>query len=78
MIGTTTYFLFKIVEPYSGPSTTNGYVEVWSSTIARFDEETKMWSKLGDLNVARAGLGVIFDGNVFLVIGGRMSTVDEL
>ena len=71
-------FVLEIVEPCSGPSTTDADVEVWSSTIARFDEYTKLWSKIGDLNVARAGLSVIFDGSVFLVIGGWVSTVAKL
>ena len=34
------------------------------------DATTKIWSKVGDLNSARDGHNVIFDGAHFLVIGG--------
>ena len=41
------------------------------STIARLDEKTQEWTKLGDLNTGRSGHGVIFDGQHFLVVGGE-------
>ena len=41
------------------------------STIARFDQSTKNWSKLGDLVTARSGAGVVYDGHSFLVVGGN-------
>ena len=40
------------------------------STIARLDLATSSWTKLGNLETARNGHGVIFDDDVFLVIGG--------
>ena len=41
-----------------------------SKTIARLDLATTTWSKLGDLKTGREGHGVIYDGQVFLVVGG--------
>ena len=41
-----------------------------SKTIARLDLATTSWIKLGELQTGRRGHGVIFDGEVFLVIGG--------
>ena len=41
-----------------------------SKTIARFDLATSNWSKIGDLKTGRHAHGVIYDGEVFLVIGG--------
>ena len=41
-----------------------------TSTIARLDLATSSWTKLGDLKTARNGHGVIYDGDVFLIIGG--------
>ena len=43
----------------------------WTTTVARLDEKTKNWSKLGDLVTARTGHRVIYDGETFLVVGGR-------
>ena len=40
------------------------------STIARFDPIQNSWTKLGDLNVAQAGHGVIQVDNQFIVVGG--------
>ena len=42
-----------------------------SRTVARLDLATTSWSKLGELRYRRHGHGVIFDGEVFLVIGGE-------
>ena len=45
------------------------------STIARFDEATRKWSKLGDLLTARSSHGAVYipDRRVFLVVGGHYS-----
>ena len=40
------------------------------STIARFDPIENSWTKLGNLQVARYGHGVIQVGNEFIVVGG--------
>ena len=40
------------------------------SIIARFDPVKNSWAKIGDLNVARAGHGVIQVRNEFIVVGG--------
>ena len=42
----------------------------YSSTIARFDELTRNWSKVGDLEVALCCSSVIYNGEFFMVIGG--------
>ena len=42
-----------------------------ASTIARFDESTRTWSKLGEVLTPRSSHGVIYTGQAFLVIGGR-------
>ena len=51
------------------------------STIARFDpfekKLDKEWKKLGDLNVAREGHGVIQVDNEFIVVGGTSIKVTE-
>ena len=48
------------------------------STIARFDPIQNNWTKLGNLKVARSGLGVIYVDNEFIVIGGsRIGPKDE-
>ena len=39
--------------------------------IARFETLTKQWEKLGELNQARHGHGVIFQKGDFIVVGGR-------
>ena len=38
--------------------------------IARLDEVSKVWSKVGTLNQGRYGHTVVFDGTFFMVIGG--------
>ena len=43
----------------------------WTTTIARLDQKTKEWTKLGNLVTARLGHRVIYDGDTFLVVGGR-------
>ena len=43
----------------------------YKSTIARFDPIKNSWKKLGNLILARAGLGVIQLGNEFIVVGGN-------
>ena len=40
------------------------------TVIARFDLQTTSWSKLGDLKLGRAHHSAIFDGEVFLIVGG--------
>ena len=47
------------------------------STISRFDPIENSWEKLGDLNVARAGQGVIQVGNQFIVVGGSRSGKED-
>ena len=42
-----------------------------TQTIARLDAETRTWSKAGSLKNGRYGHGAIFDGEKFLVLGGR-------
>ena len=44
---------------------------------ARFDLSTEIWTQLGHLNTARGGHGVFYDGEVFLVIGGRSDKFTE-
>ena len=44
---------------------------------ARFDISTKIWTQLGHLNAARGGHGVFYDGDYFLVIGGRSEKFTE-
>ena len=46
---------------------TSGYR---TSTVARFDELTRTWSKVGSLLTSRSGHGVIYTDQSFLVIGG--------
>ena len=40
------------------------------NTIASFDTNRKQWKKLGQLNQARRGHGVIIQEGQFLVVGG--------
>ena len=52
----------------------SGFIRITSgraSTIARFDESTRTWSKLGEVLTPRSSHGVIYTGQAFLVIGGR-------
>ena len=44
-----------------------------SRVIARLDLGTTSWSKLGDLTTYRDQHNVIYDGEVFMVIGGQFS-----
>ena len=46
------------------------YSKERQSTIARFDPIENSWTKLGNLNVARSGHGVIQVYNKFIVVGG--------
>ena len=39
--------------------------------MSRLDAITTVWSRIGDLNTARHGHQVIYDGSYFLVIGGN-------
>ena len=41
-----------------------------SNVIASFDTTTKQWNKLGELNQARYGHGVILHQGQFIVAGG--------
>ena len=47
-----------------------------TKTIARFDETTREWSKLGDLVTARSSHGVVYNGKSFLVVGGMEKKSD--
>ena len=49
-----------------------GYIgrEKATSTIARFDESTRTWSKLGEVLTPKSLHAVIYTGQSFLVIGG--------
>ena len=47
------------------------------STIARFDPIENTWTKLGNLNVAREGHGVIQVNNEFIVVGGSQSSGED-
>ena len=47
-----------------------------TSTIARFDESTREWSKLGSLLTPRSEHGVIYMAQSFLVIGGKRNKND--
>lgn len=40
------------------------------STIASFDTISKEWKKVGDLNQARYGHGVLIQQDYFIVVGG--------
>ena len=40
------------------------------TTINKLDAATHVWSKAGDLKMARYAHNVIFDGRHFLVVGG--------
>ena len=40
-----------------------------TSTIARFDESTRTWSKLREVLTSRSSHGAIYTGESFLVIG---------
>lgn len=40
------------------------------ATIARFDETKLEWAVVGQMKLARAGHGVIYDGQYFVVVGG--------
>ena len=42
--------------------------------IARFETSTKQWQKLGELNQARHGHGVIIHQGEFVVVGGGVGT----
>ena len=48
------------------------------STIARFDPIWNSWTKLGNLQVARDGHGVIQVDNEFIVVGGRISNFNAV
>ena len=65
---------FIIFGGFKGSSGLDGSV---STTIARLDENNTAWSKLGDMKSAREGHSVIYDGQVFLIIGGKGSKSTE-
>ena len=46
----------------------------FTSTIAKFDEKTDKWSQLGNMNVAKHSIGVIYDGQAFVLVGGSIGT----
>ena len=50
--------------------TFGGYTDNFSNVIASFDTSTKIWKKLGKLNQARRGHGVIVHQGQFIVVGG--------
>ena len=41
-----------------------------TDTIGRLDEVTRKWSLAGYLKKSRYGHGVVYDGSVFLIVGG--------
>ena len=49
-----------------------------TNTIARLDAETTTWSEAGTLVTGRYAHGAIFDGEKFLIIGGRGSLKNEV
>ena len=61
---------FDIIYHNSGFIIFGGKSNIALSTIARFDQSSKKWSKLGNLVTARYGAGVVYDGQTFLVVGG--------
>ena len=48
-----------------------------SSVIGRLDLSTTTWNKLGDLKTGRYYHNAIYDGEVFIVIGGSGSRKTE-
>ena len=54
-----------------------GYRSSTRSVIAKLDLATTSWAKLGDLKVGRWYHNVIFDGEVFIVVGGSGSMKTE-
>ena len=48
----------------------------FSNIIARFETSTRQWKKLGELNEARLGHGVIAQKGEFIVVGGD-GIIDE-
>ena len=45
------------------------------SVITRLDLSTTSWTKLGDLKVGRVHHNVIYDGEVFIVVGGPTDSI---
>ena len=54
-----------------------GFDSPTRSVITRLDLSTTSWTKLGDLKVGRAYHNVIYDGEVFIVVGGSGSMKTE-
>ena len=54
-----------------------GKTRFTEKTIGRLDIATQRWSKAGELNRARYGHGVIYDGEVFIVAGGIESVTES-
>ena len=59
---------------FKGSSGLDGSV---STTVARLDENNTSWRKLGDIKNAREGHSAIYDGQVFLIIGGKGTETTE-
>ena len=65
-------FDYAIISHQNGLILFGGYADAESlKTMARLDLATTSWSKLGELQTPRDGHGVIFDGDVFMIIGGE-------
>ena len=56
---------------FGGYSSKNPWSHKIVGTIALFDENSKKWSKLGELATPRNMHGVIYHVGSFFVIGGR-------
>ena len=51
--------------------------DIRGNVIAKVDYGTKAWSQVGLLNAGRIGHGAVFDGRVFLVVGGTSAKSTE-
>ena len=54
------------------------YSSSYYRDIGRLDEETTTWTKAGLLVAGRYGHGAIFDGEKFLIIGGKGTFKNEV
>ena len=55
----------------------NAHYGFATTKIARLDTHTKTWSIVGELNNPRLGHSVIFNGQVFFVVGGKSHLTQE-
>ena len=56
----------------------NSYSSPYRSIIARFDPIENSWTNLGNLNIARSGLGVVRVDNEFIVVGGSREGPEDI